>query len=149
MYNTKILSKALSDIAKKESGSKYKICAVKGNIWIFYLGVAMYPTTNYLCLSIDNPDLVVDEKTVNYIYDNIKNEQEIQPTNYIYSDLTEFITEKGKKVYCKTKLLKDAGFKTCPYCTYVENKYICIYDSPKKNLLYAVISPIIKRGENN
>ena len=32
MYNNKILAKALSDIAKKEAGSIYKICAIKGSM---------------------------------------------------------------------------------------------------------------------
>ncbi len=149
MYNKKILAKALSDIAKKEAGSKYKICAIKGNIWVFYLGIAMYPTTNYLCLSIENPGLVVDERTVDNIYKNIDNEQEIQATGYIFDDLTEFITENGKKVYCKTKLLKDADTNKYSYFTYVEKKYICIYGDPAKNFLLAVICPVIKRGENN
>lgn len=148
MYNSKILAKALSDIAKHESGSKYKICAIKGNIWVFYAGVAMYPTTNYMGLSIDNPDITVDERTVNNIYKNMEyNEQGIQPTGYIFDDLTEFITENGKKVYCKTKLLKDADTTKFSYFTYIEKKYICVYDEPAKILLLAVICPVIKRGE--
>lgn len=147
MYNSKILAKALSDIVKHEAGSKYKICAIKGNIWVFYAGVAMYPTTNYIGLSIENPDIIVDERTVNYIYDNIKNEQKIHATGYIFDDLTEFITENGKKVYCKTKLLKDFYTIKYSYFTYIEKKYICVYDDPAKNFLLAVICPVIKRGE--
>lgn len=147
MYNNKILAKALSDIAKKEAGSIYKICAIKGNIWVFYAGVAMYPTTNYIGLSIEKPDIIVDERTVNNIYDNIKNEQEIQPIGYTIDELTEFITENGKKVYCKTKLLKDININKYTYYTYIENKYICVYDDPAKNFLLAVICPVIKRGE--
>lgn len=147
MYNSKILAKALGDIAKKEAGSKYEICAIKGNIWVFYAGVAMYPTTNYIGLSIENPDIIVNERTVNNIYDNIKNEQEIQPTGYTLDDLTEFITENGKKVYCKTKLLKDVNINKYTYYTYIEKKYICVYDDPAKNFLLAVICPVIKRGE--
>lgn len=147
MYNSKILAKALGDIAKHEAGSKYKICAIKGNIWIFYAGVAMYPTTNYIGLSIENPDIIVDERTVNNIYDNIKNEQEIQTTGFIFDDLTEFITENGKKVYCKTKLLKEVNINKNTYYTYIEKKYVCVYDDPAKNFLYAVICPTVKRGE--
>ena len=147
MYNSKILAKALSDIAKKEAGSIYKICAIKGNIWVFYAGVAMYPTTNYIGLSIEKPDIIVDERTVNNIYDNIKNDQEIQPTGHTIDELAEFITENGKKVYCKTKLLKDVNINKYTYYTYIENKYICVYDDPAKNFLLAVICPVIKRGE--
>ena len=147
MYNSKILAKALSDIAKKEAGSIYKICAIKGNIWVFYAGVAMYPTTNYIGLSIEKPDIIVDERKVNNIYDNIKNEQEIQPIGYTIDELTEFITENGKKVYCKTKLLKDVNINKYTYYTYIENKYICVYDDPAKNFLLAVICLVIKRGE--
>ena len=150
MYNSKILAKALSDIAKHEAGSKYKICAIKGNIWIFYAGVAMYPTTNYIGLSIEKPDVIVDERTVNNIYKNIEyHEQEIQPTGYTFNDLSEFITENGKKVYCKTKLLKDVNINKYTYYTYIEKKYICVYDDPAKNFLYAVICPTIKRGETD
>ena len=147
MYNSKILAKALSDIAKKEAGSIYKICAIKGNIWVFYAGVAMYPTTNYIGLSIEKPDIIVDERTVNNIYDNIKNDQEIQPTGHTIDELAEFITENGKKVYCKTKLLKDVNINKYTYYTYIENKYICVYNDPAKNFLLAVICPVIKRGE--
>lgn len=148
MYNSKILAKALGDIAKKEAGSVYKICAIKGNIWVFYAGVAMYPTTNYIGLSIENPDVIVDERTVNNIYKNIEyHEQEIQSTGYTFNDLTEFITENGKKVYCKTKLLKDVNINKYTYYTYIERKYICVYDDPAKNSLLAVICPVIKRGE--
>lgn len=150
MYNSKILAKALGDIVKKEAGSVYKICAIKGNIYIFYAGVAMYPTTNYIGLSIENPDIIVDERTVNNIYKNIEyHEQEIHPTGYTFDDLTEFITENGENVYCKTKLLKDADTTKYSYFTYVERKYICVYDDPAKNLLLAVICPVIKRGEEN
>jgi len=148
MYNSKILAKALSDIAKHEAGSKYKICAIKGNIWVFYAGVAMYPTTNYIGLTIDNPDIIVDERTVNNIYKNIEyHEQEIRPTEHTIDDLTEFITENGEKVYCKTKLLKDVNINKYTYYTYIERKYICIYDDPAKNFLLAVICPVVKRGE--
>ena len=148
MYNSKILAKALGDIAKKEAGSVYKICAIKGNVWVFYAGVAMYPTTNYIGLSIENPDVIVDERTVNDIYKNIEyHEQEIQPTGYTINDLTEFITENGEKVYCKTKLLKDVNINKYTYYTYIEKKYICVYDDPAKNFLLAVICPAIKRGE--
>ena len=150
MYNSKILAKALGDIAKKEAGSVYKICAIKGNIWVFYAGVAMYPTINYIGLSIENPDVIVDERTVNNIYKNIEyHEQEIQPTGHTLDDLSEFITENGKKVYCKTKLLKDVNINKYTYYTYIEKKYICVYDDPAKNFLYAVICPTIKRGETD
>lgn len=150
MHNSKILAKALSDIAKNEAGSIYKICAIKGNIWIFYAGVAMYPTTNYIGLSIENPDIIVDERTVNNIYKNIEyHEQEIQSTGYIFDDLTEFITENGEKVYCKTKLLKDVNINKYTYYTYIEKKYVCVYDDPAKTFLLAVICPVIKRGETN
>lgn len=148
MYNSKILAKALGDIAKKEAGSVYKICAIKGNIWVFYAGVAMYPTTNYIGLSIENPDVIVDERTVNNIYKNIEyHEQEIQPTGHTHDDLTEFINENGEMVYCKTKLLKDVNTNKYTYYTYIEKKYICVYDEPAKILLLAVICPVIKRGE--
>jgi len=120
------------------------------NIWVFYAGVAMYPTTNYIGLTIDNPDIIVDERTVNNIYKNIEyHEQEIQPTGYTFNDLTEFITENGEKVYCKTKLLKDANINKYTYYTYIEKKYVCVYDDPAKNFLYAVICPVIKRGETD
>ena len=150
MYNSKILAKALGDIAKKEAGSIYKICAIKGNIWVFYSGVAMYPTTNYIGLSIENPDVIVDERTVNNIYKNIEyHEQEIQPTGHTLDDLTEFITENGEKVCCKTKLLKDVNVNKNTYYTYIEKKYVCVYDDPAKNFLLAVICPVIKRGETD
>ena len=150
MYNSKILAKALGDIAKHEAGSKYKICAIKGNIWVFYEGGAMYPTTNYIGLSIENPDVIVDERTVNNIYKNIEyHEQEIRPTGYTINDLTEFITENGEKVYCKTKLLKDVNINKYTYFTYIEKKYICVYDDSAKDFLLAVICPVIKRGETN
>lgn len=145
MYNKKILAKALSDIAKKEVGSKYKICATKGNVYILYAGVALYPTTNYIGLTIDNPDITVKEEKINYIFDNIADEQEIQPTGYFYDDLIEFITANGKKVYCKTSLLKEIDFAKYVYYTYIEKKYICVYEAPDKNSLYAVICPVIRK----
>lgn len=147
MYNKKILSKALSDIAKKESASKYKICAIKGNIYILYAGVALYPTTNYIGLSIDNPDITINESTINYIFDNIKDEQPIHATGYICNDLTEFVDEKGNRIYCKTKLLKEIGIEKIKYSyfTYIEKKYICVYDDPAKNFLLAIICPVIRK----
>lgn len=145
MYNTKILAKALSDIAKKESASKYKLCATKGCIWVFYRGVALYPVLNYIGLTIDNPDISINESTVKHIIDNIRDEQEIQPTGFIYNDLTEFTDSKGNKFYCKSKFLKDVGNAKYNYYTYIEKKYICIYDDPAKNILYAVICPVIRK----
>lgn len=141
MYNKKILAKALSDIAKKETSSKYKICTIKGNIYILYAGRALYPTLNYICLTVDNPDITFDERTAGFIIDNITDEQEIQLTGYIFKDLTEFETADGKKVYCKTNLIKDIDNIKYNYYTYIKDKYICIYDDPAKNYLYAVICP--------
>lgn len=145
MYNKKILAKALSDIAKKETSSKYKICTIKGNIYILYAGIALYPTLNYICITIDNPDITFDERTAGFIIDSITNEQEIQLTGYNYRDLTEFTDSKGNKVYCKTELLKDIDSIKNPYYTYIKDKYICVYDDPAKNYLYAVICPVERK----
>jgi hypothetical protein len=147
MYNKKILAKALSDIAKKETSSKYKICAIKGNIYILYGGIALYPTLNYIGLSISNPDITFYEKTLDFILGNISNDQEIQLSGYNYKDLTEFITANGEKVYCKTDLLKDIDNIKYNYYTYViknkKDKFICVYDDPAKNYLYAVMCPVV------
>lgn len=145
MYNKKILAKALSDMAKKESASIYKLCTTKANIYVLYAGVALYPTTNYIGLVIDNPDITVKEDTINYIFDNIKDEKVIHATGCIYNDLTEFVDENGKRIYCKTKLLKDIESIKYSYYTYIDKKYICVYDDPAKNILYAVICPVIRK----
>lgn len=147
MYNKKILAKALSDIAKKETSSKYKICTIKGNIYIMYADIALYPTLNYIGLTIDNPDITFDERTAGFILDSINNEQEIQLTGYTYRDLTEFTDSKDNKIYCKTELLKDIDNIKCNYYTYDKNKNICVYDDPAKNYLYAVICPVIRKEQ--
>ena len=46
-------------------------------------------------------------------------------------------------------ILKDVNINKYTYYTYIEKKYICVYDNTEKNFLLAVICPTIKRGETD